>query len=725
MKKKELLAMPKLTATPKMMRLAVEDIPQKQEVEHWYGHKEVCEVRKYDLFMRCIVKNDILKLSLFSPSAMRLGGRRPVYDIYLDKPHCTFLTYDHEGVRWLTGKLSTIDWRRSQSSGAKHWISPVDDKLLQQYLETNESGLRAVLTFQENIRKEELKQRHKRETDKWDFDLSQTPALPKDWERWVSKVAIQEHFIFYDYVKGGATHGYCSYCEKEVPIRKPTYNKERCCPCCRHKVTYKSRGRAGWVKTESYYAYLLQACKDGFICREFQVHHSYEKGKYDKPNVHYHEIRRALFDSHGKQLRAYYWGLYKQQYTRWIKGNNCAPTCYSYYHGTQEGRVYGKTLPHLAKRGLNRTGLIEYIRQKKSVDPEHYLAVLSVAPHLERIAKASLPILTRECLHNYYEFSKKLQLEETSLTGMLGLNTQELKRLRANMGGAPYLAWLRYEKAIGTQIPDRVISWFCKEKIEWKDISFVSDRMSVVQICNYIRRNMTQYKMKSHEVLTTWADYLSMATRFHYDTSDAIVYRTGKLRQRHDELATRGISKDIAIEAGEILQKYPHLEEILKSLEHKYAYADDDYIITAPKQIEDIIMEGRTLHHCLSHADRYWDRIEKHESYLLFLRKASAPTEAYYTMEIEPGGTVRQIRTYYDRQNDDIETARAFLKKWQAKVTERLTEDDHEKAKASKVLRLQEFMQLKNDQVKINTGHLAGHLLVEVLTADLLENTAA
>ena len=136
-------------------------------------------------------------------------------------------------------------------------------------------------------------------------------------------------------------------------------------------------------------------------------------------------------------------------------------------------------------------------------------------------------------------------------------------------------------------------------------------------------------------------------------------------------------------------------------------------------------MEGRKLHHCLSHAERYWERMEKHESYLLFLRRAATPDEPYYTMEIEPGGTVRQIRTYYDRQNKDIDEARNFLRKWQFDVAKRLTADDQEKAKASKVLRLQEFAQLRQDQVKIHTGSLAGHLLVDVLTADLMESAAA
>lgn len=90
-------------------------------------------------------------------------------------------------------------------------------------------------------------------------------------------------------------------------------------------------------------------------------------------------------------------------------------------------------------------------------------------------------------------------------------------------------------------------------------------------------------------------------------------------------------------------------------------------------------------------------------------------------MEVEPNGTVRQIRTEYDRQNSDITDAREFLKGWQKEVVKRLTKEDREKAQQSRALREQEFVQLRKDQVTIRNGDLAGRLLVDVLTADLLE----
>ena len=75
----------------------------------------------------------------------------------------------------------------------------------------------------------------------------------------------------------------------------------------------------------------------------------------------------------------------------------------------------------------------------------------------------------------------------------------------------------------------------------------------------------------------------------------------------------------------------------------------------------------------------------------------------------------------YDRQEADIEDAKKFLKKWQKEISRRLTDEERELAKISRVLREQEFAQLRENQVIINTGHLRGHLLVDVLMEDLME----
>ena len=153
----------------------------------------------------------------------------------------------------------------------------------------------------------------------------------------------------------------------------------------------------------------------------------------------------------------------------------------------------------------------------------------------------------------------------------------------------------------------------------------------------------------------------------------------------------------------------------------KYEYADKKYQIIVPDKIEDIIVEGRVLGHCLDRSDIYFERIQKKESYIVFLRKIEEPDTPYYTLEIEPGGAARQKRTTGDKQNKDFDDAKKFIKKWQQEIQQRLSADDMKLAEQSAVLRAEEFKELRASQTKIWRGHLAGKLLVDVLEADLME----
>lgn len=216
-----------------------------------------------------------------------------------------------------------------------------------------------------------------------------------------------------------------------------------------------------------------------------------------------------------------------------------------------------------------------------------------------------------------------------------------------------------------------------------------------------------------------------MAERLHIDTSDEIIYRARKLRQRHDELVIQCEAGSLELQAENMDKKYPHVRSICEELQKKYAYADEDYLVIAPQNTFDIIKEGRMLHHCVGNdgaGERYYDRIERRESFIMFLRRAEEPEDPYYTLEIEPDGTVRQKRTLFDRQHEDIEQATEFLQKWQKVIAARLTGQDLKLAAQSRVLRNEEFIQMKKDRVVIHTGHLAGHLLADVLLADLMEN---
>ncbi len=179
MVKKELLQMRLLKATPKMLQLAAADTPKAEVIRctDTYSYERVR--RQYRLFARCAVENSILKVALFSPEAMRLGGRMPVYELYIDKSASRFLTYDPVGKRWLTAKLDRLDWPVPSYEAWESWMSPADMKTVQSYLGTKEGSITDILSYQRDVRDQELLARHRKQTDPWDVDLAQVPPPPK------------------------------------------------------------------------------------------------------------------------------------------------------------------------------------------------------------------------------------------------------------------------------------------------------------------------------------------------------------------------------------------------------------------------------------------------------------------------------------------------------------------------------------------------------------------
>lgn len=722
MKKSKLKNMKQLVATPQMMKLAAEDTLRKRDNCYYYSHKGY----QYAIYMRCRVIDNILKVAFFLPEYMKAGGNMPAYELFVDKKKQDFITYNRLENKWQTAKLDMLEWPKYVRYSDEKWISERDNNILKTYLQSERGGVRGLFDFQLKVREDQLKKRYKKETDPWDLDMEQVKNVPKDWEKWVGKKGIDEHFIFYQYQRKGADTGYCTYCEKEVPIHEPRHNKEATCTCCQNKVVFKSEGKAGIVVTKEHDMYLLQRCEDGVVIRAFKGRKKYRKGNYRNPEQFCYEEKRTICSKEGVPLRSYYWGDYKRMETRWI-ASDYVP--YRYYYGgyyyrtySSPGRVYPSTLYGLANKELRYTGLPEYIRNMKIVSPEQYLKIWKMVPQIEQVVKAGLFSLVKDCINSPGEFGKCLKCSTGELAKMLGIDGQRMKRLSEKDGNIDYLKWLQYEKKSNVILPENIISWFCQENIKPSNLDFIIGKMSMVQIYNYIRRQMEENHENCRVVLTTWSDYLAMAERLKIDTNDAIIYRVRELFKRHGELVERCRRKELKPQVQEILKKYPHIEEIYKTVQDTYRYTQDDYTVIVPSKVEDILIEGENLHHCVGNIDKYWDRIEQQEAYVVFLRKTKEVKKSYYTLEIEPDGTVRQKRTMYDRQEEDIDDAVKFLKKWQKEISKRITDKERNLAKRSRVLRIEEFAKLKNDRITINTGHLRGQLLVDVLMADLMEN---
>lgn len=710
-KKTELKKLGHLYATDEFFRMAEQEIQEKQQVG-WNRYEQVFQ---HEIYLRCHILEGILIVAIYLTRDLRLGSKKPLYEIFIDKSKKEYLTWDHVNKKWRTARVNMLKFPYFYSN-SHIYITTEESQILKEYLGIVQEGLQGIEIYQEAILKERSTDKYKKVTSSWEAAMNLVPDVPKDWIHWVNRHGLEENFIFYDYSRK-VKEGYCTWCKKIVPVKKARHNAFGTCTCCRHRIQYKARGRAGRFCTKEEQVYLPQMYGDGLVIRQFSAQRFYQKGKYENPKIECRETGRIIYD---KDLSGtqYYYGLYKQIDYRWIKGYPKPPGFYGYhdYKLNEAGAVYKRTLPALSRRLLSRTGLPQLISSGYKISPNRYLSKLATAPYLERLAKAGLIRLAMDALRGRVEV-----LESHSLAKSLQIDQSRLRRLRENDGGELFLEWLQHEKEKQKNIKDSVIRYFDEQQIRPEDLEFICDNMSELRICNYLKRQYALSCRNPRELRSTWQDYLNMSKRLKRDIKLEIFYRPTNLIMAHDEVLKLCKDKNLTFQAIDIAEKYPDVDTICKSIKAKYEYGDRKYVLLIPDQIEDIIQEGRALRHCSSYSDIYYERIQKKESYIAFLRKADQPEQAFYTIEFEPDGTVRQKRTVGDQQNDDFDQAVSFIKRWQKAIKPRLTEEDYRLARESAKLRVEELKKLREKDARIWHGHLAGKPLADVLEADLME----
>lgn len=130
MKKRALMALPKLTATDEMKQISASDLPRKEKTDYGYT-REVCE---YYTYLRCITQDGILKVAFFFPEHLRIDGNSPAYEVYLDKEKRQFITYNSLNQKWCEAKLDRLDWKR------RYWYTSAVHSYLQSSIDSSMTG---------------------------------------------------------------------------------------------------------------------------------------------------------------------------------------------------------------------------------------------------------------------------------------------------------------------------------------------------------------------------------------------------------------------------------------------------------------------------------------------------------------------------------------------------------------------------------------------------------
>ncbi len=728
MRKEELRKLRALNATKEMMEKAWPEKNKTVEiVKNSCGTYERI-IRKYNLFLRCQNLGGYLKTALFFPTDMEKGISTPKYEVFLNVEGREYLTRElneeGEEVRWLTAmalNLQGISWSMQKRSNDTKgiFLSRDADKSIQSLPINGERpgikdsrALCRIDAWQQEVKDEQTREKEKKQLAPWDADMAIIPELPKGFEEWLKKEAPKKNYIFYDYQRGGARKGYCRHCGKEVQlVHRPYHRRKGKCPVCKRESEFICNTKVRKVNSEwGDRGQLIQRIKGGFVVRTFTIYYEVKTDRYWEPDYVVWEERRTLY--RGGAVARYRYTMYKNKYECWCKVKED-----SYWE--EGGKLYRKNLGQLRRAMEGQTTVLDILQREKSLKVERYLDAEQRYPVIEKLTHAGLPGLAVEFADNYYRIKGMTDPGETGLAKELKLDKWRFQRLKAGIQSVNALLWLQYEKASNTQWPDDLIQYFAGEGIGPDGIAFVKKKLPMGKIYNYVVRQAQKSKEAPGQVLATWRDYLNMAEKLGMDTQKDLFLRPKDLREAHAravELLERDGMEKIAEEAR---KKFPKADGVCQTL-GKYEYQDKGYCIKAPGGIFDIVREGTLLHHCIHTCDYYFDRISRRESYLLFLRKEGHEDTPWYTLEVEPGGNIRQKRTTGDSQGDDLKAAMPFLKKWQKEVRKRMDEEERELAQESERMRREDHEKLRKDGNRIWRGRLAGMLLADVLEQDFM-----
>ena len=466
--------------------------------------------------------------------------------------------------------------------------------------------------------------------------MDQVTESPADFGQWVREEAFwRKQYIFYDAQKGEA---YCTACRQTVKTRmKSVHNKKVICPGCGRVVTAKSWKKQKYIN-DNETAALIQKIPEGYIIRSFRCSKNHKIQNRWKEEVYFREGERLLLDKKMRYVKGYEYTYFKQTgKTRWCN------SCYTYTN--TRAVVYYKNLPGIRQgtylRDIPLEKMLEQTKGRK-VDIKHLL-------HPEKITGFLIFAgLTRLAIENMDAYGY-IRSKAKSAGEAMRIDGNRIHRLKELNGGLIVLGWLQYEQETGKKLRQDLIVSLDRSGISRKDMNGVL-RYGITpeRALNYIEKQ----KGNTAAVLEEWKDYLDMAEKARLNMGDDIVRFPKNMKRRHNELVElHNRKKEL-----ERLKGYQKLDDKIRkwTLEiTRYYWQDKEYMIVPALRCEDLMREGRILHHCVGASSIYMEKMAEGKSWILFLRKKDYPEEPYYTLEIDmKTDKILQWYSEYDRKPD-------------------------------------------------------------------------
>lgn len=545
--------------------------------------------------------------------------------------------------------------------------------------------------------------------------MARVPKLPEDIFQWIDR--REDGGKNYAIKNRGTGLWTCSACGNEWELKKvgkkPKDQERIICPVCKAEIYYQAKKQK--IEKKTHFCLVQPMGNDVSVARHFDAMIRCEGGS--KKNVVIDEAVRIILN---KRMVAF-----EQRQTCWIyynqygmgtsfdpdpcfdnkgnKANRREYAGYLYDGGIEEafrGTYYypwANLFVQMAAAGVKAN-----YNRMMAIDAERQ-ATMGLMEYLFKGRFFRLLEEESENISYNGRYYGTMIFGDDIETVFSIDDRQKINRIRDRNGGEIAVEWMRWSELYKQKVSDKALDWLEQNRIRPSEMQWIKCRFSPEQAMNYLNRQQKEsYKgWKIRTIMGQYEDYMSMCEKLHKDTRDELVYRPRDLKRRHNEAVEETERLAAEIKAEEYSKKFGAAETVLAEIKEKFEYSGQEYFIKVPSRIADIVREGNYLHHCAGLTDRYFDRIKQHETYICFLRKIAEPDTPFYTIEVEPGGTIRQHRGMLDEE-PDLDKIKPFLREWQQEIRKRMRKEDHDREAVSKEKRemnLEELRKANNTRV--------------------------
>lgn len=461
---------------------------------------------------------------------------------------------------------------------------------------------------------------------------------------------------------------------------EPREGKSGKCPMCGAVGTYKCQGKIKGEYSKKIHLFLGQRYKeDGAVLRYVEIEKAWTLGFIegnDGPEMYNAaeeisgvEVARACFEP-GKKVQIDYHkhDLYRNE-DFWDDCNLYGLANIDIKAAT----IIPETYEELKNTIFRYSGLKEYDEQAQEVNPIRYLQNYQKTPQIEILAKLGLSEIVKGI--NEGRTGIIVDASAKRLDALLGIRRERTKKLIEEKGDARLLRVLQIEKSLDQHWTEEQVNHLRETGLDIAHIAFVLNYMTIQKLLNRIEKyagcayetNCGRAVANIRNTAIIYIDYLMMRERRGYDLHNTVYQQPRDLSAAHRQMVTETNREEVKKRLEETEERYENIKKRYRSLRKEYCYEDATYLIRPARSAEEIVMEGRILHHCVG-GDNYLSKHNEGKSYILMMRYQKEPETPYITIEINPEQK-RIVQWYGER---DTKPDKEKIQSWLDNYLEKL-----------------------------------------------------